>query len=176
MSRKIGVREGATVEFHELARWLLLSGVVLGDPVELVRNPSFSLILMELISMYSFTKWIIAPVIAIGFTLAGDAPDAAAQYGCGYGSGYGIGYSSGYGVGYRGIRYGGVGISIGVGNYGGYRSPYHVGYSRTYYGRRPYHHSPTYLDRHRTEVIRHRNHYHVRPGHWDVYRGGHWHH
>ncbi|MDG2223960.1 MAG: hypothetical protein P8L85_21445 [Rubripirellula sp.] len=134
--------------------------------------------------MYSFTKWIIAPVLAIGFTLAGDAPEAAAQYGCGYGGSYGTGYSvgyrgvgygSGYSVGYGGIGYGGVGISIGVGRYGSYRSPYHAGHYRTHYGRRPYYHDTTHHDWHRTEVSRHRNYYHVRPGHWDVHRSGHWH-
>ena len=78
--------------------------------------------------MFTFTKWIAAPALALGLMFAGDASDAQAQYGC-YG-GYGGGYGAGYGAGYGGYGVGGIGISIGGGHLyrGGYRAPYYSGY------------------------------------------------
>ena len=113
--------------------------------------------------MFSFTKWIVAPALAIGLSLAGDAPEAQAQYGC-YGFGNGIGISIGGGH---------------FGSYGSYRIPYHSAYRGVplpSYGHRGWYHDTTHLDYHPTEIRRHGNHYHVQPGHYDVHRSGHWHH
>ncbi len=125
--------------------------------------------------MFALTKWIAAPALALGLTLVGDAPNAAAQHGCygGYGGGYGYGSYSGiaisFGRGHRG--YGG-----GYG-YGSYRMPYPGGiYSSRYGGRGGFYHDTTHLDWHPTEVRRHGNHLHVQPGHYDVHHTGHWHH
>ncbi|MDZ4687336.1 MAG: hypothetical protein SH850_19870 [Planctomycetaceae bacterium] len=41
--------------------------------------------------------------------------------------------------------------------------------------RPPVYHDTTHYDYHAPEVYRHRNHYHVTPGHYDLHRSGHWH-
>lgn len=76
------------------------------------------------------------------------------------------------------------------GNYGGYYGSYNGGYG-VYpgYGVVPYStnyrggwggnaqwHDTTHLDYHPGEVVRHRNHYHYVPGHYDVHEEGHWDH
>lgn len=116
--------------------------------------------------MFSLTKWIAAPAIALGLMFAGDAPKAEAQYGC-YGGGYG-GYSGG----------GGYGISIGVGRYPAYQSAYRSRLHGSHYGygRRSYYHDTTHLDYHAPSIRRHGDHFHAVPGHYDVHRTGHWHH
>ncbi len=112
--------------------------------------------------MFTMTKWIAAPAIALGLMFAGDASPAQAQYGC-----YGYGGGGGYG-------YGGIGISIGS-HYPSYRVPAHYGsrYSAYRHGR---YHDTSHYDYHPTEVRRHGNHWHVQPGHYDYHRTGHWHH
>jgi hypothetical protein len=114
--------------------------------------------------MFTITKWIAAPVLAIGLMYAADAPSAQAQYGCyGYGGG---GLSIGIGVG----RYGGVGAyhsSLYRSRYGGIGSPY--------YGNHRYSNRGHY-DYHPTQAIPHGNHLDVYPGHFDYHRGHHGHH
>ncbi len=117
--------------------------------------------------MFTVTKWIAAPVVAIGLMYAADAPSAEAQYGC-----------------YRG---GGLSISIGGSRYGSYRPAYgnlygsHYGYGLggSHYDYRiggAYgHHRSRYgghYDYHPTEVYRHGSHFHVQPGHYDWHVGG----
>ena len=119
--------------------------------------------------MFTFTKWIAAPAVALGLMFAGDASDAQAQYGC-----YG-----GYGAGYGGYGVGGIGISIGGGHLyrGGYRAPYYSGY-RGHYGvgyRGSWYHDTSHLHYHPAQVYRHGDHFHVQPGHYDLHRTGHWH-
>jgi hypothetical protein len=53
---------------------------------------------------------------------------------------------------------------------GGFVSPgFGGGYGRGHY------HDTSHYDYHPTEVYRHRNHYHVVPGHYDYHQTGHWH-
>ena len=118
--------------------------------------------------MFALTKWIAAPALALGLTFVGDAPQAAAQYGCygGYGGGIGISIGGGYG-----------GHGYGAQRYGSYRMPYTGRIHSSYYGHRGgFYHDTTHLDYHPTEIRRHGNHFHVQPGHYDVHRTGHWHH
>lgn len=72
-------------------------------------------------------------------------------------------------------------------SYGGYSQSYYrqSGYgsyysrpsiSRSYYQSRPTYHDTSHYDYHPTSIQRHRNHYHVVPGHYDLHRTGHWHH
>ncbi len=112
--------------------------------------------------MFSMTKWIAAPALAVGLMFAGDAPKAEAQYGC-YG-GYG-GYS-------------GIGISIGGSHYRSYRAPFYSSHlHRSHFGpSRSYFHDTSHYHWHPAEIRRHGNHWHVQPGHWDLHRTGHWHH
>ena len=64
------------------------------------------------------------------------------------------------------------GVSISVG-----RAGFNFGYSSypSYYNR-PYYHNTTHYDYHPGGVVRHRNHFHYVPGHYDLHRTGHWHH
>ena len=107
--------------------------------------------------MFTLTKWIAAPVAAIGLMFAGDSQTAEAQYGC-----------------YPG---GGLSISIGSGRYGYrpsfdlYRSSYGHGHLGRYHSRYRGH-----WDYHPTEIYRHGNHFHVQPGHYDWHAGRHHHH
>ncbi len=96
--------------------------------------------------MFTFTKWIAAPALAIGLLCTADAPKAEAQYGC----------------------YGGRGLSISIGGYGGYGAAYGGIYGSrygSYYG----HPRHGHYDYHPPELIRHRNHFHVQPGHYDYH-------
>jgi len=63
-------------------------------------------------------------------------------------------------------------ISVNVGGFGFYsgRSSYGSCYSPS-----PVWHDTSHYDYHPTQVIPHRNHYHVVPGHYDYHRSGHWH-
>lgn len=91
----------------------------------------------------------------------------------------------------RGVHFraGGVHVDVGHPHGHGYRHGYN---QRSYYGYGGYQHRAYYpssrwngghswhdtshWDYHPTEVYRHRNHYHVQPGHWDWHEDGHWHH
>jgi hypothetical protein len=121
-------------------------------------------------------RWILTFVTVLAIGLIGSATASAQGYGwmgggygyggidCGYG-GYGGGYSGaysadygGYGVHGGGIGYGGSGIGLSVG-----------------FGRPSFYHDTSHLHYHPGTVVRHRNHFHVVPGHYDVHRSGHWH-
>jgi hypothetical protein len=125
-------------------------------------------------------RWILSIVTAAAIGLIGTATASAQNYGylgggyggggyghggldCGYGGyggGYGGGglYSAGYGGGYGGgFGYSGNGIGLSVG-----------------FGR-PTFHDTSHLHYHPGGVVRHRNHFHVVPGHYHVHRSGHWH-
>lgn len=86
---------------------------------------------------------------------------ASAQ--CGYGGGYSRGFNSGY--------YGGSGISIGYSSYAP-RSSFSIGYN-SFPSYRTSYRSRGHYDYHPTSLVRHRNHYHIQPGHWDYHRGRH---
>jgi hypothetical protein len=79
-----------------------------------------------------------------------------------YGSYYG-GFQGGYNVGY--------GTYPGYGVYPGYGA---LPFSTNYRGGHAHWHDTTHLDYHPGEVVRHRNHYHYVPGHYDVHEDGHW--
>ncbi|MGD9633223.1 MAG: hypothetical protein AB7G28_08055 [Pirellulales bacterium] len=98
----------------------------------------------------------------------------------------------------QGFHFGGGGVHIDVGNphnyygnYGGYYGGWNgsgCGYggypSTTYYGStagyggwgggHAHWHDTTHLDFHAGEFVRHRNHVHYVPGHYDVHEDGHW--
>ena len=104
-------------------------------------------------------KKMLLPAIALGiaFTFAFSG-EAKAQWGngCGYGFQGQIGHvppitRSYWGAGYRSY----------LPNYG-YRAPVF--------------HDTSHLDYHPPQVIRHRRHFHVQPGHYHLHRTGHWHH
>ncbi len=90
----------------------------------------------------------------------------------------------------QGFHFGGGGVHVDIGNphgyyggYGGYGCGGYGGYPYTTYyggwggGRGHAHwHDTTHLDYHPGEFVRHRNHYHYVPGHYDVHRDGHWDH
>lgn len=106
-------------------------------------------------------KKMLLPAIAFGvaitFALGGEAK---AQWGHGWG---GQGYGSGH-IGHvqpitrSHFRHG------------------HRSYVPSYGWRAPTFHDTTHLDYHPPQIIRHRRHFHVQPGHYDVHRSGHWHH
>jgi hypothetical protein len=89
----------------------------------------------------------------------------------------------------QGFHFGAGGVHVDVGNphgyYGGYGAYGHCGgygsypYT-TYYGGgwggHALWHDTTHLDYHPGEFVRHRNHYHYVPGHYDVHEDGHWDH
>lgn len=121
-------------------------------------------------------RWILTFVTAGALGLLGTATASAQNYGwmgsgygyggldCGYG-GYGGRYSAGHGSGYdpfrvhsAGIGFSGSGINVGIG-----------------FGRPAGWHDTSHLHYHPGGVVRHRNHFHVVPGHYDVHRSGHWH-
>ena len=83
----------------------------------------------------------------------------------------------------------GIRLSFGFGNsrcgsgFGGYSNSYYRGssYGNSYYRptfqsyRRPYYHDTSHYDYHPTTIQRHRDHYHIIPGHYHLHRTGHWH-
>ena len=77
-------------------------------------------------------------------------------------------YYSNYGGYYPGLNQG-----CGYGNYP-YTTYYGGGYGGGWGGGRAVWHDTTHLDYHPAELIRHRNHYHYQPGHYDVHEDGHW--
>lgn len=81
--------------------------------------------------------------------------------------GYPHSYYGNYGSYYSG--YGGGGC--GYGGYGGY--PYTANYGGGWGGHAHWH-DTTHLDYHPGEFVRHRNHHHYVPGHYDVHEDGHW--
>jgi hypothetical protein len=123
-------------------------------------------------------RWILCFVTALAIGLIGSATASAQGYGwmgggyghgglnCDYGYGHGGGYSGlysagygGYGGGYGGgFGYSGSGIGLSVG-----------------FGRPAVFHDTSHLHYHPGGIVRHRNHFHVVPGHYDVHRSGHWH-
>lgn len=98
-----------------------------------------------------------AVALAAAFTFAFSG-EAKAQYGYGLGCGYGQ-----IGQAYRPA----VPSHLGYG---------HRSYAPNYSWRQPTFHDTTHLDYHPPQIIRHRRHFHVQPGHYDVHRTGHWHH
>jgi hypothetical protein len=68
----------------------------------------------------------------------------------------------------------GYGYSVGAGNgyYGGYRTAYYPNGWDSDHGW----HDTSHYDYHPPTVVRHRNHFHVVPGHYDYHETGHWHH
>lgn len=77
-------------------------------------------------------------------------------------------HNHGYGGG--GGYYGGYGY--GSGFRGGYGTGYGYGSS---WNRGGIYHDTSHWDYHPTEVIPHRNHYHVVPGHYHLHNTGHYH-
>lgn len=65
------------------------------------------------------------------------------------------------------------GLSISLGT--GYGSGIGFGYSNRMLYSRPVYHNTTHYDYHPGGYIRHRNHLHYVPGHYDLHRTGHWH-
>jgi hypothetical protein len=119
--------------------------------------------------MFRFTKWIAAPVVAIGMFFAADTPNANAQ-------GFSLSINSGRGFGYSAYRpsfgYGGYGAGYGLDSCRSnfvvvppHQSHYGSGYQSHYRG--------GHYDYHPTEVYRHGNHYDVVPGHYDYHHGSH---
>ncbi|TWU45704.1 hypothetical protein Q31b_08800 [Novipirellula aureliae] len=115
--------------------------------------------------MFKLVKWVAAPAVVAAMTFVSDAPTAEAGYGS-FGRGGGISISVG------GVR----GVSSYRGGYGygsGYSSPYNR-YRAGLHSGQGYHGGGHYgggqFRYHPTEVIRHRNHFHVQPGHYDYYR------
>jgi hypothetical protein len=120
-------------------------------------------------------RWILTFVTVLAIGLIGSATASAQGYGhlgggygyggidCGYG-GYGGGFAPNYNrydafsVHSRGIGFGGSGIGLSVG-----------------FGRAPVWHDTSHLHYPPGGVVRHRNHFHGVPGHYDVHRSGHWH-
>lgn len=114
--------------------------------------------------MFTLTKWIAAPIVAIGLMYAADAPTAAAEHGCYRGGGLSLSFGgSRYGTyrpAYGNLYRSNYGYGLGGSHYGNYRS-----YGARYGG--------GHYDYHPTEVYRHGNHLHVQPAHFDWHGGGH---
>jgi hypothetical protein len=120
-------------------------------------------------------RWILTFVTVAAIGLIGTATASAQGYGwmgggyghggldCGYG-GYGGGFAPNYSnydpfsVHRYGIGFGGSGLGVSAS-----------------FGRPAYYHDTSHLHYHPGGVVRHRNHFHVVPGHYDVHRSGHWH-
>jgi hypothetical protein len=81
-------------------------------------------------------------------------------------------YGHGHGHNHHGHHQsGGVIVVPGFGfggSYGGF-------YGSTSLYRPRVYHDTSHFDYHPTTVYRHRNHYHVQPGHYDWHQDGHWH-
>ncbi len=100
------------------------------------------------------------------------ASDAHAQH-CGYHGGLGSSvYSGGHVSGY-GSFYGFGGARVISPSYG---SLYSGGYGHAsgFHPVAPVWHDTSHLDYHGPSLQRHRNHFHLVPGHYDVHREGHW--
>jgi hypothetical protein len=86
----------------------------------------------------------------------------------------------------QGFHFVGGGVHIDVGNphggyghYGYYPQTSYWGGGKVVYGGWGGHlhwHDTTHLDYHPGGYVRHRNHYHYVPGHYDVHEDGHWDH
>ncbi len=98
----------------------------------------------------------IACVAVLGMMVVGSTAAEAGGISIRFGSNAGYGYNNGYGYnrGYSQNYYGGYG------GYGYNRSP------RVY-------HDTSHYDYHPGQVVRHRNHLHSQPGHYDFHRSGH---
>jgi len=99
--------------------------------------------------MSRFTKFAAALIAVVGI----GAVAQAGHYGCDFG----YGSRSFYGT--RSYGYSGWSTSR-------YRSNF----------RTPIYHDTSHWDYHPPSIYRHRNHFHVQPGHYDWHRTGHWHH
>jgi hypothetical protein len=81
-----------------------------------------------------------------------------------------------------GLHFAGSGYHIDVGrahygnHYGGYRTVRYGLYGDGCYGGGHVWHDTSHYDYHPSEFVRHRNHYHFVPGHWDYHDTGHWDH
>jgi hypothetical protein len=109
------------------------------------------------------------------------SPNAFAQ-GCYYGGGNYLGSADRYYNNYRSY-YGGLNggyrnsgySNNGYGVYPGYGVvPWSTNYGGGWGGGHAHWHDTTHLDYHPGEYVRHRNHYHYIPGHYDVHEEGHW--
>ncbi|MCA9056853.1 MAG: hypothetical protein KDA85_00080 [Planctomycetaceae bacterium] len=76
---------------------------------------------------------------------------------------------------YSGFSYSSPGFSISYGSYPSYGYSSYAPYGGYSHGssHRVWHDTSHY-DYHPTEVVRHRGHYDVIPGHYDLHRTGHW--
>ncbi len=104
--------------------------------------------------------------LVMGLAGGGEAKADHCMYGRGFGSSYHGGYpTSGFSLSIG--SYGGYGGYGGLSTFGGYPS-YGGGHvHRTW-------HDTSHYDYHPPTAYRHRNHYHVVPGHYDLHRTGHW--
>jgi len=108
--------------------------------------------------MSKFTVGVLSALVLTAFL------STSVQAGHCHGGGYSGGYSSGYGWS----------------GYGGFYSqprlypvsPYRQGCGVPLV--QPRYHDTTHYDYHPTTVYRHRNHFHVQPGHFDLHQSGHW--
>lgn len=107
-------------------------------------------------------KFLAIGCVALAGLLMFSGESQAGRFQISFGSNCGPG---GYG-GYYGGGYGG-GRSWSSFSYGS-GSLYRSGRNRVW-------HDTSHLHYHAPEIYRHRNHYHVTPGHYDVHRSGHWH-
>ncbi len=132
--------------------------------------------------MYTFTKWLVVPMLAAGLFLVAAPSKAEAQFGLYTGRGLSItigggGYNTyrpsyGYGHSYHSGH--GFARAPGFPIYG---STYSSGYrGRTLNGYHGGYHGTGHYDYHPPQVIRHGNHFDVLPGHYDYHRSGHYHH
>ena len=116
------------------------------------------------------SRFIFSSVAIVGL-LALSAGSAFAQH-CqsgGYGGGgYGGG---GYGGGYSGSQFGVQVYSTPNYNY----APRYQSYQPSYGYGQSYYHDTSHYDYHAPSIQRHRNHYHVTPGHYDYHQTGHFH-
>lgn len=102
----------------------------------------------------------IAAVVLASFTVG-----SAQAQSCGYGD-----------YGYYG---GGSGFSMQIGNVGfssfDHVPMYNTRVYRSVYSPGPVWHDTSHWHYHGPSAVRHRNHYHVVPGHYHLHRSGHWH-
>jgi hypothetical protein len=109
------------------------------------------------------TKPAIILIAIVAFGLSGIATSTASAGGFGF-------YVASPGYGYS--------VGAGHGFYGGYRTAYYGGrgYCDDGWDRDHEWHDTSHYDYHPPTVVRHRNHFHYVPGHYDFHRTGHLHH
>lgn len=65
-------------------------------------------------------------------------------------------------------------ISVQIGGFGYYSGRSYGSSYGSCYRPSPVWHDTSHYDYHPTQVVPHRDHYHVIPGHYDYHRSGHW--